>query len=97
MNDLRKAAEMALDAILDIPMDRRTFAQMETVTALRQALAQPEKPSTGNVLMDAYNDTIAKKKPPVKTYAGGKPNYCTPDVDGVNISQEHVDETAKGE
>jgi hypothetical protein len=57
-------------------------------------------------------------KPPVKTYAGGKPNYCTPeetftldrgcyergcvayderDGDGVNISAERVDETAKGE
>ena len=29
--------------------------------ALRQALAQPEKP-------------------PVKSYCGGKPNYCTPEV-----------------
>jgi len=37
------------------------------------------------------------KKPPVKSYCGGKPNYCTPDphVDAVNISQERVDETAK--
>ena len=31
----------------------------------------------------------------VKTYCGGKPNYCTP-VDSVNMSQECVDETAKG-
>jgi hypothetical protein len=45
------------------------------VEALRQALAQEEKP-------------------PVKSYCGGKPNYCTP-VDAVNISQERVDETAK--
>jgi len=36
------------------------------------------------------------EKPWVKTYCGGKPNYCTP-VDAVNISQERVDETAKGE
>ena len=36
------------------------------------------------------------EKPLVKTYAGGKPNYCTP-VDVVNISQECVDETTKGE
>ena len=52
------------------------------MNALRQALAQEEKP-------------------PVKSYCGGKPNYCTPevtpDVDAVNISQERVDETAKGE
>jgi Holliday junction resolvase len=51
------------------------------MTDLRQALAQEEKP-------------------PVKSYCGGKPNYCTPevtpDVDAVNISQERVDEMAKG-
>jgi hypothetical protein len=37
----------------------------------------------------------------VKSYCGGKPNYCTPevtpDVDAVNMSQERVDETAKSE
>ena len=40
-------------------------------------------------------------KPPVKSYCGGKANYCTPevtpDVDAVNMSQERVDETAKRE
>ena len=43
----------------------------------------------------------AAEKPWVKTYCGGKPNYCTPevtpDVDAVNISAERVDETAKRE
>ena len=40
-----------------------------------------------------------EEKPPVKSYCGGKPNYCTPDphVDAVNMSQERVDETAKRE
>ena len=46
-----------------------------------------------------------EEKPPVKSYCGGKANYCTPevtpevtgDVDAVNISAERVDETAKGE
>jgi hypothetical protein len=42
-----------------------------------------------------------EEKPPVKSYCGGKPNYCTPevtpDVDAVNMSQERVDETAKHE
>ena len=42
-----------------------------------------------------------EEKPPVKSYCGGKPNYCTPevtpDVDAVNISAEFVDETAKHE
>jgi len=43
----------------------------------------------------------AAEKPWVKTYCGGKPNYCTPevtpDVDAVSTSQEPVDETAKRE
>ncbi len=38
-------------------------------------------------------------KPPVKSYCGGKANYCTPevtpDVDAVNMTQERVDKTAK--
>jgi len=38
-----------------------------------------------------------QEKPWVKSYGGGKPNYCTPDVDAVNMSQERVDETAKRE
>jgi hypothetical protein len=42
---------------------------------------------------------LCKEKPCVKSYCGGKPNYCTPevtpDVDAVNTSQEPVDETAK--
>jgi len=39
------------------------------------------------------------EKPWVKTYCGGKPNYCTPDpdVDAVNTSQEPVDEPEKRE
>ena len=90
MTDLRKAAEMALEAMLDIPMAERPKAQVKAIQALRQALAQEEKP-------------------PVKTYCGGKPNYCTPevtpevtgevtgDVDAINISAERVDETAKRE
>ena len=36
------------------------------------------------------------EKPWVKTYCGGKPNYTTP-VDGIDISQERVDETVKHE
>ena len=41
------------------------------------------------------------EKPPVKSYCGGIANYCIPEeiteVDAVDISQEPVDETAKGE
>ena len=36
------------------------------------------------------------EKPLVKSYCGGKPNYCTP-VDAVSTSQERVDETVKRE
>ena len=43
----------------------------------------------------------AVEKPWVKTYCGGKPNYCTPevtpDVDAVSTSQEPVDEPEKRE
>lgn len=35
-----------------------------------------------------------QEKPWVKTYSGGKPNYCTP-VDGVYISQECVQKSDK--
>ena len=42
-----------------------------------------------------------EEKPPVKSYCGGKANYCTPevtpDVDAVNMTQERVDETTKSE
>ena len=50
----------------------------------------------GLVLIKAAGRIRARgEKPPVKSYSGGKPNYCTPDVDAVNMSQERVDETAK--
>ena len=97
MTDLRKAAEMVayevpLHELLEgVPESARLVIDSEdgmstrfipvghlckqAAIALRQALAQEEKP-------------------PVKSYCGGKPNYCTP-VDAVNISQERVDETAK--
>jgi hypothetical protein len=87
MTDLRKAAEMALEALE--MLDRRGGLGLDVheyirtkIEALRQALAQEEKS-------------------PVKSYCGGKPNYCTPevtpDVNAVNMSQERVDETAKRE
>jgi hypothetical protein len=92
MTDLRQAADLALQA-LDIWEDgltdpcanfgwRFAFIGKEAQEALRQALAQEEKP-------------------PVKSYCGGKPNYCTPevtpDVDAVSTSQEPVDEPEKRE
>jgi pyruvate/2-oxoglutarate dehydrogenase complex dihydrolipoamide dehydrogenase (E3) component len=74
MTDLRKAAEMALEAMLDIPMAERPKAQVKAIQALRQALAQEEKPS-------------------VKTYCGGKPNYCTPEErEWVGLTEEDAKE-----
>ena len=45
---------------------------------------------------EALRQALAEQEPWVKTYSGGKPNYCTP-VDAVNMSQDRVDETAKRE
>ena len=64
MNDLRKAAEMALKVLETTWGDGSEYALeewKETIQALRQALAHEEKPL-------------------VKSYCGGKPNYCTPEV-----------------
>jgi hypothetical protein len=72
MNDLRKAAEMALEALeahadIGIKSDK-------AVEALRQALAHEalDEMVAENQRLGFYDDG-----PAVKTYAGGKPNYCT--------------------
>ena len=74
--NLRKAAEQALEALNSVSDWDCTYPIGKAKEALRQALAQEEKP-------------------PIKSYCGGKPNYCTP-VDAVNMKQECVDETEKG-
>ena len=55
----------------------------------------------GEEMTDLRQALAQEEKPPVKSYCGGKPNYCTPevtpDVDAINISAERVDETAKRE
>ena len=126
MTDLRKAAEMALEAfeVLDrrggLGLDVHEYLRTK-IDALRQALAQPDevlaereacarlveadglaRGDEGLVFIKAAGRIRARsEKPPVKTYCGGKPNYCTPevtpDVDAINISAERVDETAKRE
>ena len=122
MTDLRKAAEMALDVLLD--PNTRADEVADAVKALRQALAQPEQEPVAWLIQykDRHefvwcNKTVSFKeqvlgieplytapvdaaivtevgiwgeKPPVKTYCGGKPNYCTP-VNAVNMSQEVAD------
>ena len=115
MTDLRKAAEMALEALM------------------QKGEHHPKVYRAAEALRQALDD-----KPAVKSYCGGKPNYCTPEVtgevtgevpcktdpraphgfdrnashsadryvcecegwepvDAVNMNQERVDETAKGE
>ena len=70
MNDLRKAAEIALEALESVyGKGQRCEA---AIKALRQALAQTvDLARVGEV-------GVWGEKPWVKTYCGGKPNYCTP-------------------
>ena len=80
---LRKAAEMALEFVEWLCGDDHSVkpknSALETREALRQALAQPEQVLTARVV-------VTGEKPWVKSYCGGKPNYCTPHVDAVNMS-----------
>lgn len=121
MTDIRKAAEMALEALIglyetpefagtkDVSVDRlnKKRSARESISALRQALAQPDEVlaereacaklcddrvdaeyATGKVDHNEMGWTQAcaqairarSEKPPVKSYCGGKPNYCTPEV-----------------
>ena len=76
MNDLRRAAEMALKQLHrdDWYLGHRSKTRADAITALQQALDD---------------------QPPVKTYCGGVPNYCTPEVDNVNISDKRVHKIEK--
>ncbi len=111
MTDLRKAAEIALEALetlWDILDDIDTASDMakennawyrKRVEALQKKRWDTTITTDGYKLkggpVEALRQALAQEeKPPVKSYCGGKPNYCTP-VDAVNISQERVDETAK--
>ena len=113
MNDLRKAAEMALEALealWDILDDIDTASDMakendawyrKRVEALQKKRWDTMITTDGYKLrggpVEALRQALRQAlddKPPVKSYCGGKPNYCTP-VDAVNMSQDRVDETVK--
>lgn len=86
MTDLRKAAEMALEALENIDRWLPTIGQRglrdyeaDAIQALRQALAE-----------DALK-TVADIDHSIGLFVD------SPSVDAVNMSQECVDETAKGE
>jgi len=66
MIELRKAAEMALEALETLDCGD-TYKTHNAASALRQAL------------------------PPVKTYSGGKPNYCTdPEREWVGLTRDEL-------
>ena len=72
MSNLRQAAEMALKALENMSPDTDTLVEVEPhIWEYRGSLVI-------QALRQALND-----KPAVKSYAGGKPNYCTP-VDAVS-------------
>jgi hypothetical protein len=83
MTDLRKAAELALDALEilsknELPKKGAAKAELDEVVipTLRQALAHEEKPL-------------------VKSYCGGKPNYCTPEVTPAVIGEAEIERLKK--
>ena len=77
MTKLRQAAEMALEALEwsygGEPMPTK---ELEAINAIRQALAEWTPDDT------AYRpDGLSQDElPPVKSYCGGKQNYCEPEM-----------------
>ena len=99
MNDLRKAAEMALEALealWDILDDIDTASDMakendawyrKRVEALQKKRWDTMITTDGYKLrggpVEALRQALRQAlddKPPVKSYCGGVPNYCTPEV-----------------
>ena len=74
MNDLRQAAEMALEALEDIFGKEKK--DVGAINALRQALAHE---ALDRMVAESQRLGLYDDGPAVKTYAGGKPNYCTPE------------------
>ena len=92
MKDLRQAAEMALKALEDIFGKEKV--DVGAINALRQALDLQTAIEKGTeAWADVPNasqwvdELRGNDKPPVKTYAGGKPNYCTPEVTQVSCAE----------
>ena len=96
VEETAKAVLDALSSQVKVLVQRAVEDEREACAKIVEAdgLARGNE---GLVLIKAAGRIRARgEKPPVKTYAGGKPNYCRP-VDAVNMSQESVDETAKSE
>jgi hypothetical protein len=87
MTDLRKAAEMALRQLQkdDVYLGHRSKTRADSIEALRQALANEALERGTKAWADVPNasdwvdELRGNDKPPVKTYCGGRANYCTPE------------------
>ena len=92
MSDLRKAAEMALEALEELRFANAPFLD-EAMEALRTTLAQPEPEPAFYVIQatdrfgEGYEQTYWEDP-------NGFPVYTAP-VHAIDTSQERVDETAK--
>ena len=94
MTDLRKAAEMALEALSKVMLTSDKGVACENAKkALRQALAQPEQEPFIYVRED-NEKPFGGYEHCSEADVGAFPVYTAP-VDAVNMSQERVDETAK--
>jgi hypothetical protein len=111
MANLRKAAEMALEA-LESPGFAKPKGVTDAIKTLRQALAQPEQEPTSVKHMVSWIDYLkgfSDNGIHMKIQSGLSAGDCyrlaveleqfinRTHVDAVNISQERVDETAKRE
>jgi hypothetical protein len=92
MNDLRKAAEMALEALewnygTDLENIENCTAWLDkmnaTIPALRQALAQPEREWVG---LNSFDRTLLRT-----TYAPLKPLHHIKDTDTDTVAEVVID------
>jgi hypothetical protein len=80
MRDLRKAVEMALEAFEQIHESCGFVKEESEIHKDAKDLATEVRKDC-NKYMEALRQALAQEeKPPVKSYCGGKPNYCTPEV-----------------
>jgi len=95
MTDLRKAVKMALEAFEQIHESCGFVKEEDGIHKDAKDLATEVRKDC-NKYTEALRQALEQaEKPWVKSYCGGKPNYCTPDVDAVSTLQERVDETVK--
>jgi len=108
MTDLRKAAEIALEAletlwdILDDIDTASDMAKENNAWYRKRVEALQKKRWDTTITTDGYKlkggpvealRQALQEKPPVKTYCGGKPNYCTPEErEWVGLTDEELNQ-----